>query len=70
MKECKHQTDTYETALEQIEQIVERIDPDVTIHIRDITGRIKLADQNSEITKATIMLLKKYGIEYKGENDG
>lgn len=70
MKECKHQTDAYEAALEQIEQMIERIDPDVTIHISDITGRIKLADQGSEITKATIMLLKKYGIEYQEDSDG
>lgn len=65
MKECKHQTDTYESALEQIERMIENIDPDVTVHIKDITGRIKLADRNTELTEATIMLLNKYGIEYK-----
>lgn len=65
MKECKHQTDTYESALEQIEQMIESIAPDVTIRIKDITGRIKLADRNTELTEATIMLLKKYGIDYK-----
>lgn len=65
MKECKHQTDTYESALEQIERMIESIAPDVTIHIKDITGRIKLADRNTELTEATIMLLKKYGIDYK-----
>lgn len=65
MKECKHQTDTFESALEQIEQMIENIAPDVTIHIKDITGRIKLADRNTELTEATIMLLKKYGIDYK-----
>lgn len=65
MKECKHQTDTYESALEQIEQMIESIATDVTIHIKDITGRIKLADRYTELTEATIMLLKKYGIEYK-----
>ena len=65
MKECKHQTDTYETALEKIEQIIENIDPDKTVNVKDITGRIKLADRNTELTEATIMLLKKYGIEYK-----
>lgn len=65
MKECKHQTDTYESALEQLEQIIEVIDPDETVNVKDITGRIKLADRNTELTEATIMLLKKYGIEYK-----
>ena len=65
MKECKHQTDTYETALEKIEQIIENIDPDKTVNVKDITGRIKLADRNTELTEATIMLLNKYGIDYR-----
>ena len=65
MKECKHQTDTYESALEQIEQMIKSISPDVTVHIKDITGRIQLADRNTALTEATIMLLKKYGIDYK-----
>lgn len=68
MKERKHHT--YETALEQIEQIIEAIDPDETVDVNDITGRIKLADQKSEITKSTIMLLKKYGIGYQEEING
>lgn len=65
MKECKHQNDCFESALEHIEEMIENIDPDMTVHISDITGRVKLADQNSDITKATIMLLKKYGITYQ-----
>lgn len=65
MKECKHQTDTYEAALEQIERIIEVIDPDETVKVKDITGRIKLADRNTELTEATIMLLNKYGIDYR-----
>ncbi len=65
MKECKHQTDTYKAALEQLEQIIEVIDPVETVNVKDITCRIKLADRNTELTEATIMLLKKYGIEYK-----
>ena len=65
MKECKHQTDTYEAALEQLEQIIEVIDPDETVNVKDITCRIKLADRNTELIEATIMLLKKYGIDYK-----
>lgn len=56
----KHQSD-----LEQIELIVERIDPNATIHLRDITGLIDTADQSSEISKAIIMLLKKYGISFE-----
>mgnify|MGYP005613218505 CR=1 FL=1 len=65
MKECKHQTDTYKAAMEQLEQIIEVIDPVETVNVKDITSRIKLADRNTELTEATIMLLKKYGIEYK-----
>jgi hypothetical protein len=63
MKECKHHT--YESALERIEQMIEAIDPGETVKVSDITSRIKLADQTNEITKATIMLLNKYGIDYK-----
>ena len=65
MKESKHQPDTYETALEKIEQIIENIDPDVTVSIKEITERVKVTGRDSEMTKATIMLLKKYGIDYK-----
>lgn len=63
MKECKHHT--YDEALELIEQIIEGIEPEETVNVSDITGRIKLAEQNGEITNSTIMLLKKYGIDYK-----
>ena len=68
MKECKHHT--YDEALELIEQMIEGIDPEETVNVSDITGRIKLADQTSNITKATIMLLKKYGIGYQEEPNG
>ena len=68
MKERKHHT--YETVLEQIEQMIESIDPCETVNVSDIIGRIKLADQKSEITKSTIMLLKKYGIGYQEEING
>ncbi len=70
MKKCQHQVDTFETALEQIEQMIECIDPDKKVRIGDITGRINPAIRNSDITKATVMLLKKYGIENKEESDG
>lgn len=65
MKESKHQPDTYENALEKIERIIENLDPCGTISIKDITERIKVSGRKSEITEATIMLLKKYGIDYK-----
>lgn len=64
MKESKHQTDTFETALEQIEQMIECMETDKPIRISDITRRIKPEIRNGDITKATRMLLKKYGITY------
>lgn len=64
MKESKHQTDTFETALEQIEQMIECMEPDKPIRISDITGRINPEIRNGSIRKATTMMLKKYGIRY------
>ena len=63
MKESKHHT--YDEALEQIEQMIEAIDPGETVKVSDITGRIGLADHRNEITKATVMLLRKYGINFE-----
>lgn len=60
----KHQTDTFGTALEQVEQMIERMDTDKPIRISDITKKIKPATCNGDITKATAMLLQKYGITY------
>ena len=70
MKERKHHTDTYEAILDQIEQMIERMGTDKQVRISDITKRFKSASRSSDITNATIMLLKKYGIDYKEENDG
>lgn len=64
MKGCKHQDDFYGLALEQIEQMIECIEPDKPIRISDITRRIKPEIRNGDITRATRMLLKKYGITY------
>ena len=63
MKESKHQN-VFETALEQIEQMIESIEPDKPVRVSDITRRIKPEIRNGAITKATVMLLKKYGITY------
>ena len=59
----KHQSETWEATLEQIEQMIESIDPTKTIRISDITGKLK--EQSRDIRRATIMLLKKYGITYQ-----
>ncbi len=67
MKECKHQVDTFEAALEQIERMIERMETDKPIRISDITKKVNPANRNGDITRATAMLLKKYGITYTEE---
>lgn len=59
----KRQSETWEATLEQIEQMIESIDPTKTIQVSDITGKFK--EQSRDIRMATIMLLKKYGITYQ-----
>ena len=54
------QTTSFEETIEVIERIIEALEPGKIIHLRDIIG--KNADR--AITKATVMLLKKYGITY------
>lgn len=55
------QTTPFEEAIERIEAIIEALEPGKEIRLQDIIG--KNADRS--ITKATIMLLKKYGITYQ-----
>lgn len=59
MKEFK-QTTPFEEAIEAIEGIIEAMEPDKIVHLRDIIGK----NTDRAITKATVMLLKKYGITY------
>ena len=59
MKEFK-QTTSFEEAVEQIEGIIEALEPNDVIHLHDIIG--KTTDR--AVTEATVMLLKKYGITY------
>jgi hypothetical protein len=49
--------------LEIIEQRIEMIDPGTVVCLKDIAGK----DKNAEVEATTIMLLNKYGIEYKKE---
>ena len=51
--------------LETIERKIERLEPGSVIRLNDLTKNIKSKRQKNEITEATIMLLQKYGIEYK-----
>ena len=67
MKGCKHQNDSFEAALDQIEQMIECLETDKPIRVSEITGSIKPDVRSDEIRKATCMLLKKYGITYSGD---
>ncbi len=51
------------TILEIIEQRIECAKPGMVVSLSDITGGI----ENADIEATTIMLLNKYGIEYKEE---
>ena len=57
---------TYEKALERIEQMIEATDPDEIVNVSDYIEQVKVADIK-EATKATKMMLKKYGIRYREE---
>ena len=61
MKESKHQVNSFEDTLEQIEQAIEQMEPGMVVRICDITG----IQTDKVIHNATAMLLKKYGITYK-----
>lgn len=64
MKGCKHRNVPYESALEQIEQMIEQMEPGSVVRIGDITERLNPESRNSDITMATETLLKKYGIGF------
>lgn len=51
-------------ALDAIEQKIDRIKPGTVVKVSDLVGQITFLDKNGEISNTTIMLLKKYGIEY------
>ena len=54
------QTTSFEETIEVVERIIEAMEPGKVVRLRDIIG--KNADR--AIAKATVMLLKKYGITY------
>lgn len=70
MKANKHQPDTYESALERIERMIECMEPGSYIQIGDITDRISPEFRYGDIRQATYMLLKKYGIHIRRNADG
>lgn len=59
-------TTTFEDILEKIEGIIEGIEPGKLIRVSEIAKRANVT-MDSATKKATIMLLKKYGIRYKEE---
>lgn len=61
MKKHKHHHHDFDTALERIETKIQRIETNKPVRISDLTG----ANCDREITQATVMLLKKYGITYQ-----
>lgn len=60
MKEFK-QTTPFEETIEAIEGIIEAMEPDKVVRLCDIIGK----NTDRSITKAAVMLLKKYGITYQ-----
>jgi hypothetical protein len=67
MKKIKHQSTTFEEALEKIEQIIERIKPGEVVSLPDIVRRAKTKTHEKGLASAAAMLLEKYGIEYRRE---
>lgn len=59
-------TTTFEDILEKIEGIIEGIEPGKLTRVSEIAKRANVT-MDSATRKATIMLLKKYGIRYKEE---
>lgn len=54
---------TFEDILEKIEGIIEEIEPGKLIRVSEIAKKANVT-MDSATRKATIMLLKKYGIKY------
>lgn len=67
MKKIKHQPTTFEEALEKMEQIIERIEPGEVVNLNDIVRKAKAKAHEKGLATAAVMLLEKYGIEYKRE---
>lgn len=59
-------TTTFDDILEKIEGIIEGIEPGKLIRVSEIAKKANVT-MDSATRKATIMLLKKYGIRYKEE---
>ena len=67
MKKIKHQSNTFEEALEKLEQIIERIEPGEVVSLPDIVRKVKAKAHEKGLATAAVMLLEKYGIEYRRE---
>lgn len=51
--------------LERIEKKIEHLEPGRVVQLEALLKGIKLNGQNDPIVEATIMLLSKYGIEWR-----
>ena len=58
-------TSAMKNQLEKIEQRIERLEPGTIVRLNDLTKNIKTSGKKNELTAAAIMLLQKYGIEYR-----
>lgn len=59
----KHQPSTFATALDQLEDVIEAIDPATAVNLDDVFKAAGTTKTNQTV-KAAAMLLQKYGIEF------
>lgn len=58
----KHHKDTFEKELEQIEQVIENLEPGEETTLGEIMAKANVKNRTSALNEATIMLIRKYGI--------
>ena len=58
----KHHKDTFEQELEQIEQIIENLEPGEEPTPGEIMAAANVKNRTSALNEATLMLIRKYGI--------
>ena len=66
MKKHIHKPNGYEMNLDRLERLIAEIDPGCIVRIADVCRAAEVTDMSDAITKAAAMLLRKYGIAYRG----
>lgn len=66
MKKHIRKPDGYEMNLDKLERLIEEIDPACVVRIDDVCRAAEVTDMSEAITKAAALLLRKYGIAYRG----